>query len=128
MKYSNYKIHYRLLRAQQSNRQYAVLRKALRLTVEDESEIAPKDISYVHSVYAPLSVRLAEQLVQPGGWQGLSDVLGLLPGPTVSSDSRGTISGMRRKELHFWGGFCFRKGDFQGNCTRPLYVGCEIFF
>ncbi|XP_011311301.1 vacuolar protein sorting-associated protein 33A [Fopius arisanus] len=85
-----------LLRAQQSNRQYAVLRKALRLTVEDESEIAPKDISYVHSVYAPLSVRLAEQLVQPGGWQGLNDVLGLLPGPAVSTDSRGTISGMRR--------------------------------
>ncbi|XP_063978837.1 vacuolar protein sorting-associated protein 33A [Diachasmimorpha longicaudata] len=88
-----------LLRAQQSNRQYAVLRKALRLTVEDESEIAPKDISYVHSVYAPLSVRLAEQLVQPGGWQGLNDVLGLLPGPTVSSDSRGTISGMRRGSI-----------------------------
>uniref|UniRef100_A0A0C9QQ98 Vps33a_1 protein n=1 Tax=Fopius arisanus TaxID=64838 RepID=A0A0C9QQ98_9HYME len=86
-----------LLRAQQSNRQYAVLRKALRLTVEDESEIAPKDISYVHSVYAPLSVRLAEQLVQPGGWQGLNDVLGLLPGPAVSTDSRGTISGMRRE-------------------------------
>ncbi|XP_032671403.1 vacuolar protein sorting-associated protein 33A isoform X2 [Odontomachus brunneus] len=74
-----------LLKQQQSVRQYAVLRKALRLTVEDESEIAPKDISYVHSIYAPLSVRLAEQLVQPIGWQGLNDVMGLLPGPTVSS-------------------------------------------
>lgn len=74
-----------LLKQQQSVRQYAVLRKALRLTVEDESEITPKDISYVHSIYAPLSVRLAEQLVQPNGWQGLNDVMGLLPGPTVSS-------------------------------------------
>ncbi|KAH0954770.1 hypothetical protein HN011_008394 [Eciton burchellii] len=74
-----------LLRPQQSVRQYAVLRKTLRLTVEDESEVAPKDISYVHSIYAPLSVRLAEQLVQPNGWQGLNDVMGLLPGPTVSN-------------------------------------------
>ncbi|CAK9825400.1 Vacuolar protein sorting-associated protein 33A [Anthophora retusa] len=74
-----------LLKQQQSARQYAVLRKALRLTVEDESEITPKDISYVHSIYAPLSVRLAEQLVQPNGWQGLNDVMGLLPGPTTAS-------------------------------------------
>ncbi|XP_015433724.1 PREDICTED: vacuolar protein sorting-associated protein 33A [Dufourea novaeangliae] len=74
-----------LLKQQQSTRQYAVLRKALRLTVEDENEIAPKGISYVHSIYAPLSVRLAEQLVQPNGWQGLNDVMGLLPGPTISS-------------------------------------------
>lgn len=77
-----------LLKVQQSVRQYTVLRKALRLTVEDESEITPKDISYVHSIYAPLSVRLAEQLVQPGGWQGLNDILGLLPGPAVSSVSQ----------------------------------------
>ncbi|XP_076622166.1 vacuolar protein sorting-associated protein 33A [Colletes latitarsis] len=74
-----------LLKQQQSARQYAVLRKALRLTVEDESEIAPKDISYVHSIYAPLTVRLAEQLVQPTGWQGLNDVMGLLPGSTIDS-------------------------------------------
>lgn len=83
-----------LLRSQQSNRQYAVLRKALRLTVEDESEIAPKDISYVHSVYAPLSIRLAERLIQPGGWQGLNDILGLLPGPSVN-DSQEKISNLR---------------------------------
>ncbi|XP_023288032.1 vacuolar protein sorting-associated protein 33A [Orussus abietinus] len=86
-----------LLKTQQSVRQYAVLRKALRLTVEDESEIAPKDISYVHSIYAPLSVRLAEQLTQPGGWQGLNDVFGLLPGPTVNSSSTNTTSTLTRR-------------------------------
>lgn len=85
-----------LLRPQQPIRQYAVLRKTLRLTVEDESEVTPKDISYVHSVYAPLSVRLAEQLIQPTGWQGLNDVLGLLPGPTVSSNSHTANSGPAR--------------------------------
>ncbi|XP_044010499.1 vacuolar protein sorting-associated protein 33A isoform X2 [Aphidius gifuensis] len=88
-----------LFKLQQSQRQYSVLRKALRLTVEDESEIAPKDISYVHSVYAPLSVRLAEQLVQPGGWQGLNDVLGLLPGPGISSDTRVNVSGIKRNSI-----------------------------
>lgn len=91
-----------LLKLQQSNRQYAVLRKALRLTVEDESEITPKDISYVHSIYAPLSVRLAEQLVQPAGWQGLNDVLGLLPGPAISTDLRGNTSGIRSLSFLFF--------------------------
>ncbi|XP_058789341.1 vacuolar protein sorting-associated protein 33A isoform X1 [Phymastichus coffea] len=88
-----------LLKVQQSVRQYAVLRKALRLTVEDESEIAPKDISYVHSIYAPLSVRLAEQLVQPGGWQGLNDILGLLPGPAISSVSQNSMPTGRRNSI-----------------------------
>lgn len=53
------------------------------LTVEDGSEVAPRDISYVHSVYAPLSVRLAQHLSKPGGWRSLSDVLSLLPGMTI---------------------------------------------
>ncbi|XP_078052309.1 vacuolar protein sorting-associated protein 33A [Augochlora pura] len=88
-----------LLKQQQSNRQYAVLRKALRLTVEDESEIAPKDISYVHSIYAPLSIRLAEHLVQPNGWQGLNDVMGLLPGPTVNSVPVNVPSSGRRNSM-----------------------------
>lgn len=77
-----------LLKVQQSVRQYAVLRKTLKLTVEDESEITPKDISYVHSIYAPLSIRLAEQFVRSNGWQGLNDVMGLLPGPTVNNNTQ----------------------------------------
>ncbi|XP_033333810.1 vacuolar protein sorting-associated protein 33A [Megalopta genalis] len=88
-----------LLKQQQSNRQYSILRKALRLTVEDESEITPKDISYVHSIYAPLSIRLAEHLVQPNGWLGLSDVMGLLPGPTVNSVPVNVPSSGRRNSI-----------------------------
>lgn len=88
-----------LLKQQQSIRPYTVLRKALRLTVEDESEITPKDISYVHSIYAPLSIRLAEQLVQPSGWQGLNDVMGLLPGPTVTNTSYNSASTGRRNSI-----------------------------
>lgn len=70
-----------LLRVQQNQRQYTVLRKALRLTVEDNSEVSPTDISYVHSVYAPLSIRLVQHLVRPNGPRALQDVIGLLPSP-----------------------------------------------
>ncbi|KAG5900565.1 hypothetical protein JTB14_022872 [Gonioctena quinquepunctata] len=72
-----------LLKPPSSTRQYTVLRKALRLTVEDTSEINPTDISYVHSIYAPLSIRLCEQVTKNGGLKQLQDVLGLLPGPTL---------------------------------------------
>lgn len=68
---------------QERQRVYPVLRKLLHLTVEDGSEVAPTDISYVHSVYAPLSARLAQHTAQAGGWRGLADVLPLLPGPTL---------------------------------------------
>lgn len=36
----------------------------------------------MHSGYAPLSVRLAQFLTQPG-WRAIPDVLNILPGPTV---------------------------------------------
>ncbi|XP_018334360.1 vacuolar protein sorting-associated protein 33A [Agrilus planipennis] len=75
-----------ILKVQSGTRQYAVLRKALRLTMEDTSEINPTDISYVHSVYAPLSVRIAEQMTKVGGWKQLQDVLGLLPGPVFDEN------------------------------------------
>jgi hypothetical protein len=89
-----------LIKLQQGSRQYTVLRKTLRLTVEDGSEIAPTDISYVHSVYAPVSVRLAQYLVRPNGWKGLQDVLGLLPGPTVEeSQSLPAGHGPRRGSI-----------------------------
>ncbi|KAH1011596.1 hypothetical protein HUJ04_000929 [Dendroctonus ponderosae] len=72
-----------MLKLQSGTRQYTVLRKTLRLVMEDVSEINPTDICYVHSIYAPLSVRLAEQVTKTGGWKQLHDVLGLLPGPTL---------------------------------------------
>ncbi|XP_022906423.1 vacuolar protein sorting-associated protein 33A [Onthophagus taurus] len=72
-----------LLKVQSGTRQYTVLRKGLQLTVEDTSEVNPTDISYVHCIYAPLSVRLVEHLTKNGGWKQLQDYLGLLPGPTL---------------------------------------------
>ncbi|XP_054710394.1 vacuolar protein sorting-associated protein 33A-like [Uloborus diversus] len=66
----------------QGNRTYSVIRKTLGLIDEKVDEQNPTDISYVHSGYSPLSVRLAQFLSQPG-WRAIPDVLQLLPGPTV---------------------------------------------
>ncbi|XP_030382122.1 vacuolar protein sorting-associated protein 33A [Scaptodrosophila lebanonensis] len=71
-----------LLYPQTESRSYAVLRKTLRLTVEDSVEVEPKDISYVHSFYAPLTTRLVELSLKPLGWQSLKSQITNLPGPT----------------------------------------------
>ncbi|XP_002010896.3 vacuolar protein sorting-associated protein 33A [Drosophila mojavensis] len=71
-----------LLRTQTESRAYAVLRKTLHLTVDDSVEINPKDISYVHSFYAPLTARLVEHSLKPLGWQTLKSQINNLPGPT----------------------------------------------
>lgn len=80
-----------LLRLQTGARTYAVLRKTLKLTVEDAAEVSPKDISYVHTSYAPLTIRIVEQSLKLLGWQSLHDVLAGLPGPTFE-DSQLTSS------------------------------------
>lgn len=56
--------------------------KTFNLTVDDVVEVAPKDISYVHTFYAPLSIRIIEQSLKPNGWQILGDYLATVPGPT----------------------------------------------
>ncbi|XP_060558501.1 vacuolar protein sorting-associated protein 33A-like isoform X2 [Ruditapes philippinarum] len=65
-----------------TNRSYQTVRKSLKLTVEDVNEMAPNDISYVYSGYAPLSVRLIQYLARPG-WRSITEVLSILPGPRV---------------------------------------------
>ncbi|KAL7745531.1 hypothetical protein ACLKA6_015521 [Drosophila palustris] len=71
-----------LLHTQTESRAYAVLRKTLHLTVDDSVEVEPRDISYVHSFYAPLTARLVEHSLKPLGWQTLKSQINNLPGPT----------------------------------------------
>lgn len=71
-----------LIRVQTGTRSYNILRKTLNLTVEDFHEVAPKDISYVHSFYAPLLVRMIEHSLKPLGWSGqLNEILSCIPEP-----------------------------------------------
>jgi len=72
-----------LIRKQEGKAAFPVIRKAMRLIVEDVNETDPNDIAYVYSGYAPLSVRLVELRDQ---WKQLDEVLKLLPGPTVEKD------------------------------------------
>lgn len=72
----------------QTARSYNILRKSLKLVVEDVQEQNPNDIAYVFSGYAPLTVRLAQFLARPQGWRGLEEVLRLLPGPAVEEIQR----------------------------------------
>ncbi|XP_055319720.1 vacuolar protein sorting-associated protein 33A [Sitodiplosis mosellana] len=89
-----------LIKVQAGSRTYAVVRKTLKLTVEDTNEVTPNDISYVHTFYAPLTIRIIERALKPNGWQSLNDVLSCLPGPTFedyqSNVGQSTLSTTRR--------------------------------
>ncbi|RWS28893.1 Vacuolar protein sorting-associated protein 33A-like protein [Leptotrombidium deliense] len=78
-----------------TNKPFNILRKTLRLTAEKIDEKNPTDIFYVHSGYAPLSVRLAQFLVQPG-WRAIADALKLLPEPTVDETQHIPV-GLRKR-------------------------------
>uniref|UniRef100_A0A2K5Z3R3 Vacuolar protein sorting-associated protein 33A n=1 Tax=Mandrillus leucophaeus TaxID=9568 RepID=A0A2K5Z3R3_MANLE len=70
-----------LLKPQTGGRNnYPTIRKTLALWMDDVKEQNPKDISYMYSGYALLSVRLA-QLVSRPGWRSIDEVLCILPGP-----------------------------------------------
>lgn len=65
-----------------SSRSYAVCRRLLKLDVYEMSEVDPDDINYVYGIYAPLSVRLIQHMSKSDS-KVLSDILPLLPGPTL---------------------------------------------
>lgn len=67
--------------------------------MEETNEVAPNDISYVHTFYAPLTIRIVERALKPNGWQLLGDILSSLPGPTFEdyqSTGQSTLSSGRR--------------------------------
>ena len=87
-----------LLKVQLSNRPFTVIRRTLNLTVDDVNEIHPTDISYVHSIYAPLSVRLIQWAAKPG-WKSILDVLNLIPGQLVQETQSLPINLRRRSKF-----------------------------
>eukprot|EP01012_Entosiphon_sulcatum_P040779 TRINITY_DN5449_c0_g1_i1.p1 TRINITY_DN5449_c0_g1~~TRINITY_DN5449_c0_g1_i1.p1 ORF type:complete len:616 (+),score=132.33 TRINITY_DN5449_c0_g1_i1:1510-3357(+) len=80
-----------LIKRQDGKNNYAALRKTFRLWVDEIDELNPQDIAYVHSGYAPLSVRIVEQGLRPNGWKSVEGVLGLLPGPMIEEEQRPDI-------------------------------------
>lgn len=89
-----------LIKVQSGSRSYNILRKTLNLTVDDFQEVSPKDISYVHSFYAPLSIRIVEHSLRPLGWNGLNDILSCIPEPSFEDYQLSiTTSSGRRDSL-----------------------------
>eukprot|EP00088_Acartia_fossae_P065158 TRINITY_DN80294_c0_g1_i1.p1 TRINITY_DN80294_c0_g1~~TRINITY_DN80294_c0_g1_i1.p1 ORF type:complete len:190 (+),score=26.66 TRINITY_DN80294_c0_g1_i1:41-610(+) len=70
-----------LITLNSGHKTFGVLRKRLNLISDVVDEQHPTDIAYVHSVYAPLTIRLVQQLEKPG-WRNIRDVLDILPGPS----------------------------------------------
>lgn len=100
---------------------YAYLRKALRLIVEEVNEQDPNDIAYVYSGYAPLSVRLVQCIIQKQyllsitkgaaaasnngissaahGWHGFEDALKSVRGETVNRVQKGEEQAVKARHM-----------------------------
>ncbi|CAI5475823.1 unnamed protein product, partial [Closterium sp. Yama58-4] len=61
---------------------WAAVKRSLRLIVDDDDDANPRDIAFTFSGYAPLSVRLLQQVIQPGGWRAMDEVTKTATGPT----------------------------------------------
>jgi vacuolar protein sorting-associated protein 33A len=72
--------HAGLVRKQEGKASFGVVKRGLRLLVDDIDDKDPSDIAYVFSGYAPLSIRLVEAAVKGAGLP--EDVLKTLPGPS----------------------------------------------
>ncbi|KAJ4720732.1 Vacuolar protein-sorting-associated protein 33-like protein [Melia azedarach] len=79
-----------LLKKQETKSNWATIKRALQLVVEDTDTANPNDISYVFSGYAPLSIRLIQNAVR-SGWRPMEEILKLLPGPHFEA-KRGKFS------------------------------------
>lgn len=69
-----------LVKKQEGKSNWQLLKKGLKLVVEDVDDASPNDIAYVFSGYAPLSIRLVENALR-GGWRSIDGTVRLLPGP-----------------------------------------------
>ena len=86
---------------------YAYLRRALRLIVNEVNETEPNDTAYVYSGYAPLSVRLVQCVLQKPYLLALTKA-GAQPGSAAaaaSSGAGGTGANGISAAVHGWQGF-----------------------
>ncbi|XP_024969403.1 vacuolar protein-sorting-associated protein 33 homolog [Cynara cardunculus var. scolymus] len=73
-----------LVKKQEGKSNWLMIKRALQLVVEDTDTTNPKDVSYVFSGYAPLSIRLIQHAIR-SGWRPLEEILKLLPGTHTES-------------------------------------------
>lgn len=90
---------------------YSILRKRLNLTQDDVNALEPNDISYVHHVYAPMSIRLVQNCAKPG-WRAIREILDLIPaGPSFeeyqNTGKKKSNHDLKRTLVVFIGGCTF---------------------
>lgn len=101
---------------------YAYLRKALRLIVDEVNEHDPNDIAYVYSGYAPLSIRLVQCILQKQyvtsitrkggasnaavatggasqGWRGFEEIVKHARGETFDEVQKGEDKAIKARAL-----------------------------
>ncbi|CAI7884893.1 unnamed protein product [Closterium sp. NIES-53] len=71
-----------LIKRQEGRSTWAAVKRSLRLIVDDDDDANPRDIAFTFSGYAPLSVRLLQQAIQPGAWRAMDEVTKTATGPT----------------------------------------------
>lgn len=70
-----------MLQKQESRSPWDSIRSKLELLKFDmDRETSKYDIHSVHAGYAPLSVKLIEKALSPGGWKTIENILNILPG------------------------------------------------
>lgn len=83
---------------------FTSIRKSLRLVVDEQEDLEePKDVSYVYSGYAPLSVRLVQCVVQKGGV--LNDANGDKQDAKNGKSTNAVLGKVRAHPILGWKGF-----------------------
>ncbi|KAF3919529.1 hypothetical protein ABW20_dc0101498 [Dactylellina cionopaga] len=105
--------------ASASRTNYDHLRKPLKLFSENVNETEPDDIVYVYSVYAPLSIRLVQCVIQKSamaqaargggslgpnsaGWKGFEDVIKNVGGKSFDEVQKGEDKAVRARSKLFF--------------------------
>lgn len=101
---------------------YAYLRKALRLIVEEVNEQDPNDIAYVYSGYAPLSVRLVQCVIQK---QYLYSITKVGAGNAGAIGGGGGGGGSSTAAAHGWHGFEDALKSVRGETFNRVQKGEE---
>eukprot|EP00357_Protocruzia_adherens_P031928 CAMPEP_0114991808 /NCGR_PEP_ID=MMETSP0216-20121206/11580_1 /TAXON_ID=223996 /ORGANISM="Protocruzia adherens, Strain Boccale" /LENGTH=590 /DNA_ID=CAMNT_0002355181 /DNA_START=29 /DNA_END=1801 /DNA_ORIENTATION=- len=92
---------------QETRSNWSTLDKKFKIINEDVNVQNPDDLSYVYSGYSPLGVKILD-MDKNFGWKGMTELLELLPGPTVPPNTAVSMSKPVKNVLVFFvGGITF---------------------
>ncbi|KAK1382496.1 vacuolar protein-sorting-associated protein 33-like [Heracleum sosnowskyi] len=111
-----------LFKKQEPKSNWQIIKNDLQLIVEDTNTANPKDISYVFSGYAPLSVRLIDKAIRYG-WRPIEHLLKLLPGPHSETKRSGFASSTSFDSLPGAAYSTNKVGDGRRSLALVVFIG-----